>query len=747
MISQKNQSQHRHQAQRQHELSNPSCGSCSHDNADIVISTLPPKAAKTKDGDIRTPIRILQMDCPTEEAMIRRLFKDTPEVKLLSFNLIQRVLTVTHSPGSLDTVLTGIQSLGFIPEVHQDGEAITQIASEQRPWWPIIIAAVIALASEISHFNSLPIWLTAALAFIAIAIGGTHTYRKGWLALRHGNLNINALMSIAVTGALLIGQWPEAAMVMVLFSLAEVIEGRSLDRARQAISGLMELAPEYATVLQEDGSWLSVPAREVTLDQVIRIDPGQQIPLDGDVINGFSDVNQAPITGESLPLSKTIGDPVYAGTINLNGSFEYRVTATSANSTLARIIHRIEEAQNAKAPTQSFIDRFAKVYTPAILLMALLIAVLPPLFLGGEWLSWIYKALVLLVIACPCALVISTPVSIVSGLANAARQGILIKGGIHLENSRLLQYLCLDKTGTLTHGKPELSEAIIFDHEETQQIQLIATTIAARSEHPISKALVQALKTAPDLNALSNFEALPGRGSKALINERLYYLGSHRLIHELGVCSAALEEQLARFEQQGKNTTLLCNEEKVLALFVMADMVKDSSRQAIEELHQMGIKTMILSGDNQLAVNFIANDVGIDDAHGELLPEDKLQSIHDLAEKGMVAMVGDGINDAPSLARADIGFAMGVIGSDAALETADIALMDDDLRKIPAVIRLSKATHRILLQNISFALITKLFFILITLAGYGTMWMAVFADIGASLIVVLNGLRLLGIKN
>lgn len=719
-----------------------SCCSCSSTATNTLTAAAPTKPEVVKDG-IRTPIRILQMDCPTEEAMLRRLLNDMPEVKQLDFNLIQRVLTVTHTPGSLDSILRAIHSLGFEPEVHEEGASIGQFELKHRPWWALIIAALMAVLAEVSHFAAWPIWLTAGLAMIAIAIGGLHTYKKGWIALRTGNLNIYALMSIAVTGALFIGEWPEAAMVMVLFSLAEVIEGHSLDRARRAISVLMELAPDHANVLQDDGSWQTMAAREVLLGSVVRIGPGQQIPLDGEITSGFSSVNQAPITGESLPVDKGVGDPVYAGTINLNGSFDYQVTATSDNTTLARIIHSVEEAQHAKAPTQRFIDRFAKVYTPLILVLAILIAVLPPLLFGGEWLSWIYKALVMLVIACPCALVISTPVSIVSALTTAARHGILIKGGVFLENSRLLQYLTFDKTGTITQGKPSLSERIIFDNARFTEIQGIAATIAARSDHPISKALVEASEVEADMNAVEHFEALPGRGTKALINGKAYYLGSHRLIHELGLCSEALKAQLASFEQQGKNTTLLCSDKEVLALFVMADRVKESSREALDELHQMGIKTMMLSGDNQLAVDFIAKEVGIDEAYGELLPEDKLQAIHELAEKSMVAMVGDGINDAPSLARADIGFAMGVIGSDAALETADIALMDDDLRKIPTLIRLSRATHRVLLQNITFALGLKAVFLFLTLIGLGTMWMAVFADMGASLIVVLNGLRLL----
>lgn len=721
------------------------CCACSDRTEEALLTTDSMQPSATINGARHTQIRIQQMDCPTEEAMIRRLFENNPNVLQLNFNLIRRVLTVSHRPDSLDPILEGIRSLGFEPEVlaAESSNRSAQFEISYRPWRPLVIAAVVALLAEISHFAAWPTWLTLAFASMAIAIGGPHTYKKGWRALRNGNLNINALMSIAVTGALLIGEWPEAAMVTVLFSLAEMIEARSLDRARRAIGSLMELAPEHALVLLKDGSWQKLPAREVQLGSTVRIAPGQQIPLDGEIISGFSSINQAPISGESQPVDKSVGDAVYAGTINLNGSFDYSVTATADNSTLARIIHRVEEAQNAKAPTQRFIDRFAAIYTPMVLLLALLITIVPPLFFGGAWLAWIYKALVILVIACPCALVISTPVSIVSALASAARHGILIKGGVYLENSRLLNYLTFDKTGTITEGKPSLNEALIFDENQQTTIRSIAGTIAARSDHPISQALAAALNNHGESPALTHFEARPGRGSKAVIEGQSYFLGSHRLIHELGVCSPALEQQLAIFEQQGKNTTLLCSEKAVLALFVMADNVKESSREALQELHQMGIKTMMLSGDNQLAVNYIAKEVGIDKAQGNLLPEDKLQIIHELSEHSMVAMVGDGINDTPALARADIGIAMGAIGSDAALETADVALMDDDLRKIPSLIRLSRSTHRILLQNISFALGLKAIFLILTLSGYGTMWMAVFADMGASLLVVLNGLRLL----
>lgn len=722
-----------------------SCCSCSSSCSAPAAPTPAelPAATTTADGNIRTAIRIMQMDCPTEEGMIRQLFKDSKEVKDLDFNLIQRILTVTHTPDSLDAVLTAIRGLGFEPEL-QDDDNPSELVIDHRPWWPIIIAAMVAFFSEINHLSSGPLWLTISLALGAIAIGGLHTYKKGFIALRNGNLNINALMSIAVTGALLIRQWPEAAMVMVLFNLAEIIEGRSLDRARQAIGELMKLAPKEATVLQADGSWQRMAVADIALEQIIRIAPGQQIPLDGVLTKGASDVNQAPITGESMPVSKEIGDAVYAGTINLQGAFDYKVTATVRNTTLARIIESVEKAQSAKAPTQRLIDRFASIYTPVVLALALAIAVIPPLFFGGEWLAWIYKALVLLVIACPCALVISTPVTVVSGLATAARHGILIKGGIYLENSRQLKTLCLDKTGTLTAGKPALQEHIVFAQGKEATALQLALAISSQSDHPVSNAISEGLSEhRNDHNAVSELEALPGRGTKARINEQIYYLGSHRLIQELGLSTPSIEETLAHYEKAGQTTSLLASEQAVLALFITADQVKETSREAIQRLHAMGIQTMILSGDNQLAVNAIAQEVGISDARGELLPEDKLAIIDQQAQKAMVAMVGDGINDAPSLARADIGIAMGVMGSDTAIETADIALMDDDLRKIPTIIQLSDKTHRVLVQNISFALIVKLIFFILTLGGYGTMWMAVFADMGASLIVVLNGLRLL----
>ncbi len=694
----------------------------------------------------QTPIRIMQMDCPTEEALLRKKLSGMVGVTGMEFNLMQRVLTVTHAPNAIEPILEAVRSLGFTPEIASDKSAQAATSPEPaRPWWPLGLAGLAAIGSEVTQWLNLPTQVAAVMALAAVLACGVTTYKKGWVAIRNGNLNINALMSIAVTGALLLGQWPEAAMVMVLFTVAELIEAKSLDRARNAIRGLMQLAPECATVLQADASWLESAAKSVAVNARVRVKPGERIALDGKIISGRSSVNQAPITGESLPVEKAEGDAVFAGTINESGSFEYLVTAAAGDSTLARIIHAVEEAQGSRAPTQRFVDQFARVYTPVVFAIALVVAILMPLLVGGEWFAWIYKALVLLVIACPCALVISTPVTIVSGLAAAARHGILVKGGVYLEEGRKLAWLAFDKTGTITHGKPAQTDFMVLNGWSEAEVRGLAASLASRSDHPVSRALAEAAKR--DGIALRNveaFEALPGRGTKGIINGKFYHLGNHRLIHEQDRCSDELEARLSALEEQGKTVILLTDEQSVHGLFAVADTVKDSSRQAIAELHALGIKTIMLTGDNAHTARAIAAQVGIDEAGGDLLPEDKLKVIESkLGKGGAVGMVGDGINDAPALARSDIGFAMGAAGTGTAIETADVALMDDDLRKLPRFVRLSRDTHALLIQNIALALGIKTVFLALTLFGEGTMWMAVFADMGASLLVVANGLRLL----
>jgi len=688
------------------------------------------------------------MDCPTEQTLIQNKLGKLAGVQQLEFNLINRILGVTHDLPSTTPIVEAIKSLGMQAEPLEEG-ASAETPSQlpvKKPWWPLALSGVGALAAEVIHFTGLaPTWVVAIVALVSILSGGLTTYKKGWIALKNRNLNINALMSIAVTGAVLIGQWPEAAMVMFLFTIAELIEAKSLDRARNAISGLMQMTPEKATVRQDDGEWVEREVKSIELGALVRVRPGERIGLDGEVVYGSSSVDQAPITGESLPIEKNPGDKVFAGTINQAGSLDYRVTAVAGNSTLARIIHAVEQAQGARAPTQRFVDTFAKIYTPAVFAFALAVAVLPPLFMNGLWFDWIYRALVLLVVACPCALVISTPVTIVSGLAAAARKGILVKGGVYLESGHKLDYLALDKTGTITHGKPVLTDYLSLNPQFAETAPLIAASLAARSDHPVSLAIA---KDAQDkqwtLRDVEAFEALAGRGVRGQVGGKDYHLGNHRLVEDLGLCSAALEEKLFALEKQGKTVVLLLDASGPLALFAVADTVKASSREAIRELHALGIKTLMLTGDNVHTASAIAAQVGIDEARGDLLPTDKLQAIEELYARGhQVGMVGDGINDAPALARAEIGFAMAAAGTDTAIETADVALMDDDLRKIPAFIRLSRQTARILRQNIALALVIKAIFLAVTFLGMATMWMAVFADMGVSLLVVFNGLRLL----
>lgn len=701
--------------------------------------------AAAPNGSHLTRLRIAQMDCPTEEALIRKRLGGMVEVQSLEFNLMQRVLTVVHLSDGLPAIQAAIRELGMASEsVEAETEKVPDRADQAKPWWPLAVGGIAAVSSEILQWAGWPEWTVAPLALLAIAISGIETYRKGWIALRNGNLNINALMSVAVTGAVVLRQWPEAAMVMVLFSIAELIEAKSLDRARNAIRGLLQLAPEHATVRQSDGSWVDRPAAEVGIGEIVRIKPGQSIALDGTIASGHSTVNQAAITGESMPVDKAPGDAVFAGTLNESGSFEYAVTAEASRSTLSRIIQAVESAQGVRAPTQRFVDRFAKIYTPVVFLLAVAIAIVPPLALGASWQDWVYKALVLLVIACPCALVISTPVTIVSGLAAAARHGILIKGGVYLEQGHKLALLAIDKTGTITHGKPALTDTVQLEHVDGIDSLSIATSLAARSDHPVSLAIAESgQKAGTALLAVTGFTALAGRGVKGTVGGVEYLLGNHRLIHETGVCSPAIEAQLRNLEKRGKTVVLLTDGQRALILFAVADTIKDSSRIAIQALRGLEIETIMLTGDNARTARAIARQVGIDEALGDQLPEDKLEAIERYIGEGrFVGMVGDGINDAPALARADIGFAMGAAGSDTAIETADVALMDDDLNKIARFVQLSRTTRTVLIQNISLALGIKAVFLVLTMIGYGTMWMAVFADMGASLLVVANGLRL-----
>ena len=693
------------------------------------------------------------MDCPTEEALLRKALGSIAGVSALEFNLMDRMLKVEHTLDNVEPITSAITGLGMAPVLQKpDGSATaspvaTGPAVSRKQWLLTAVAGVAAIGAEVAAYatgNETSI-AVGVLAIITVLAGGLHTLKKGWIALKSFTLNINLLMTVAVIGAVLIGEWPEAAVVIWLFGLAEMIEAMSLDRARNAIRGLMALAPETATVLQADGSWLETSAHDVAVGATVRVKPGERLALDGAVVTGQSWVNQAPITGESMPVEKRAGDPVFAGTINERGVLEFRVSATKGATMLDRIARAVQEAQGQRAPTQRFVDQFARVYTPLVFAIALLVAVVPPLAFAAPWFDWVYKALVLLVIACPCALVISTPVTVVSGLTAAARRGILVKGGVYLEQGRLLKSVALDKTGTITHGKPVLTDVIPFGAATREEVLRIAASLDALSEHPVAAAIVAGYENRAHA-PVTGFEALPGRGVKGDLDGQTYTIGNHRLIEELAKCTPEVERTLDRLEAEAKTAVVLCNANGPIAVLAVADTVRDSSREAIASLKALGVTPVMLTGDNVKTAQAIAKQVGIADVRGELLPEDKLTVINTLHERGPVGMVGDGVNDAPALAKSSIGFAMGAAGTDTAIETADVALMQDDLRKLPEFIALSRKTSAILWQNIVFAIGVKVVFFALTFTGQTSLWLAVFADMGASLIVVFNGLRLLRTK-
>ena len=613
------------------------------------------------------------------------------------------------------------------------------------PDWPRIAAALLfAACAEAAHWAQYDV-PGMLLAVAAIALAGLGVYRAGLKDLARLRLGIHALMAVAVTGAFLIGQWPEAAMVMALYVAAERIEDGAMERARHAIRSLLDLAPESAEVLQPDGSTVRQNAAQVPLGATLRIAPGARVPLDGTVTRGESAVNQAPITGESQLADKAPGDALYAGSVNQHGELLMQVTAPASGTLLARIVHAVEQAQASRAPTQRFVDRFAAVYTPAVFVLAVLLALLAPAVLGWSWAQAAYQALALLVIACPCALVISTPVTVVSALTAAAQRGVLIKGGSALEAARGLRVIALDKTGTLTTGNPTLVAWEAVGSAAPAHAAALAWQLASRSDHPVSRAIAQGLAAeAPPTNTVQDLRALPGRGVEGRMDGQRHVLGNLRLVREMQLLTPALEAQLRAHEQQGRSVTLLASDSTVLALFAVADPLRTHAGEAMAQLQALGVRPVVLSGDNAATVAAVAAEAGIADARGGLLPQDKLDALGALQrEHGPTGMAGDGINDAPALARADVGFAMGGAHSTGmAMETAAVVLMNDDLRRIPGTLRLSRHAHAVLWQNIALALGVKAVFFALALTGQASMWMAVAADMGVSLLVVANGMRL-----
>lgn len=589
---------------------------------------------------------------------------------------------------------------------------------------------------------------TIAIFALSILIGGFDLFKVGLKNLTRFEFDMKTLMTVAIIGAVIIGEWGEGAIVVFLFALSEALEGYSMDKARQSIRSLMNIAPDTALVKRGNGEF-EVAVEDIQIGDIMIVKPGQKVAMDGEVIHGRSSINQAAITGESIPVSKEIGDEVFAGSLNEEGFLEVRVTKLAEDTTIAKIIHLVEEAQAERAPSQAFVDRFAKYYTPAIMAIALLVAILPPLFMGGGWSEWIYRGLAVLVVGCPCALVISTPVAIVTAIGNAAKNGVLIKGGIHLEETGRLKIIAFDKTGTLTEGKPDVTDLASVSDMTEQELLSIAASLETFSQHPLASAILRkAASQKAEPLAADDFQSLTGKGAKASINGIVYYIGSPALFKDMMTVPEHVQQHVFELQAQGKTVMLIGTDEAIKGCIAVADQVRSSSLSIIQKLKKLGIeKTIMLTGDNKSAGASIGRQLGLTDVQAELMPQDKLDIIKSLrTQHGHVAMVGDGINDAPALASASVGIAMGGAGTDTALETADIALMADDLEKLPYTIALSRKTLQVIKQNITFAFGLKLLALLLIVPGWLTLWMAVFADVGSTLIVVLNSMRLMKIR-
>ncbi|OGT21677.1 MAG: metal-transporting ATPase [Gammaproteobacteria bacterium RIFCSPHIGHO2_02_FULL_42_13] len=708
------------------------------------------------------------MDCAEEVKLLKRaLAKYISNENQLNFNLIDEKLTVDVdevTEAELMTVIakTGMKAVPWTTHVLKADKADAFWAHHGRVWMAIL-SAVSLLMGYVVHgldhgfvyalmgpeTTALALPLNAMVFYVvAILAGGWFIFPKAWYSLRHLRPDMNLLMTIAVIGAVLIGKWFEAGAVAFLFSVAVLLESWSVGRARQAIRALLVLAPSTARIIKGN-DFEDVPIENVEVGAIALVRPGEKIPLDGKILKGSTHINQAPITGESMPVSKKENDEVYASTINGEGAIEMRITKLSQDTTLARIIKQVENAQENRAASEQWVEVFARYYTPIMMLLAIAIVVIPPLVFGASWSRWFYEGLVILVIACPCALVISTPVSIVAGLSTAARFGVLIKGGAYLELPSKLRAIAFDKTGTLTKGKPDVQQVIPLNDHSEQDLLQVAAALEMNSEHPIARAICARAKIFPPL-ASEKFQSLKGKGAEGYVNGKLYWIGSHRLLHEKlneEEANAACDEA-ASLEAAGQTVVIMGRDDHACGLVGIADTVREQSKAAMQMLKQAGVeKLLMLTGDNEGTAKVIAAQVGVDEFKSELLPEDKIAQIKFMLEQyKMVAMVGDGVNDAPAMALSSLGIAMGAIGSDAAIETADIALMTDDLTKIPWLIHLSKRTLRIIKENIVFAVGLKAVFLVLAIMGIATLWMAIAADMGASLLVIFNGLRLLRVR-
>lgn len=709
--------------------------------------------------------RVMGMDCAEEVAVLRReLGPLVGGEERLSFDVLRGRLTLSAEASDVDSrkVIDAVATTGMRAEPWSEETSDAQPMGLWQRWGRSVltglsgIAIVVAvalhswlatdLAAAFGAEATAAPWVVRIVYALAIVSGAWFVAPKAWYAVRRLRPDMNLLMMIAVVGAVLIGEWFEAAAVAFLFSLSLLLESWSVGRARRAMAALMDLAPPTVRLRNDSGEESLVSPEEVPVGATFIVKPGERIPLDGDVLEGSSHVNQAPITGESEPVAKQAGESVFAGTINGDGALVIRSAKPVGETTLANIIRLVGEAHSRKAPSEQWVEKFARVYTPTVMAMALAVLLVPPLLFSGSWEYWFYNALVLLVIACPCALVISTPVSVVAALTAAARQGVLVKGGVFIEAPAKLQAIAFDKTGTLTQGKPTVVEVVSLNGYSDAELLERALALESRSEHPLAHAIVEyAAQNGINVPPAENFQVIPGKGAEGHIGGRLFWLGSHRYLEERRQETPAVHERLEQMSGAGRSVVVVGNEKHVCGLIALADTIRPTTRETLVRLREAGIQHLImLTGDNAATARAISEEVGLTEFRAELLPEDKIAAIEDLvARYGNVAMVGDGVNDAPALARASVGIAMGAAGTDAAIETADIALMTDDVSRLPWLVYHSRRTLSVIRQNVAFSLAIKALFVGLTLFGMASLWAAIAADMGASLLVIFNGLRLL----
>ncbi|AJK85965.1 MULTISPECIES: heavy metal translocating P-type ATPase [Lysinibacillus] len=728
------------------------------------LKVTPEKQKRVTPPQTDTTYRIEGFSCANCAGKFERNVKELPGVQDAKVNFGASKISVTgettiaelEKAGAFENLKVSMDTPSYRSKAPSSDNSEGQV-EKKVPFYKkhstLLYASLFIVFGYLSQYVNGEENLITSLLFIAsIVIGGFNLFKVGFKNLTRFDFDMKTLMTVAVIGAAFIGEWAEASIVVILFAISEALERYSMDKARQSIRSLMDIAPKEA-LIRRNGQEIMVHVDDIEIGDIMIVIPGQKIAMDGIVVSGLSAVNQAAITGESVPVSKTVDDEVFAGTLNEEGLLEVKITKYVEDTTISKIIHLVEEAQGERAPSQAFVDKFAKYYTPIIMVIAGLVVIVPPLFFDGSWETWVYQGLSVLVVGCPCALVISTPISIVSAIGNAAKKGVLIKGGIYLEEMGSLKAIAFDKTGTLTKGVPVVTNFDVMNtQKDSKKILAIITALEYRSQHPLASAII---KRAEEENVsfkninVDAFAAITGKGIKGEVDGTLYYIGSPKLFQELNVpIPENLEGNILKLQNEGKTAMILGTEKEIQAIIAVADEVRESSQEIIEKLHNMGVKkTIMLTGDNKGTANAIGHHVGVSEIQAELMPEDKLSYIKQLRKDyGNVAMVGDGVNDAPALAASTVGIAMGGAGTDTALETADVALMADDLRKLPFTIKLSRKALNIIKANIAFAILIKLAALLLVIPGWLTLWIAIVSDMGATLLVALNSLRLMRVK-